>query len=90
MLQYYIKKFELSQYYVVSFDESLNKSLQRGQMDILVRYWNADPNFAETHLKSEFLGGANAEQYRNHSKMVLLIYNHKKFFRYPSMGQMST
>ena len=41
-------------YYVVSFDESLNNSLQRGQMDILVSYWNADTNIAETcYLKSE-------------------------------------
>ena len=58
----YYKEIELSSYYV-SFDESLNKSLQRGQMDILVSYWNADTNIAETrYLKSEFVGGANAEQ----------------------------
>ena len=63
MLQLLYKEIELSPYYAVSFDESLNKSLQRGQMDILVRYWNADTNIAETrYLKSEFMGGANAEQ----------------------------
>ena len=37
MLQLLCKEIELSPYYVVSFDESLNKSLQRGQMHILVR-----------------------------------------------------
>ena len=63
MLQLLYKEIEFSPYYAVSFDESLNKSLQRGQMDILVIYWNADTNIAETrYLKSNFLGGANAEQ----------------------------
>ena len=31
-----------SPFYVLSFDESLNKLLQKGQMDTIVRYWNGD------------------------------------------------
>ena len=31
-----------SPFYVLSFDESLNKHLQKGQIDIIVRYWNGD------------------------------------------------
>ena len=30
------------------FDESLNKKLQPGQMDIYERLWNASKEFAET------------------------------------------
>ena len=52
-----------SPFYVISFDESLNKHLQKGQMDILIRYWNADKNIAGSrYLTSKFLGGAKADQ----------------------------
>ena len=62
-LQLLYEEIRLSPYYTVSFDESLNKSLQRGQMDVLIRYWNTDVSMAETrYLKSEFMGGAKAEQ----------------------------
>ena len=49
--------------YVLSFDESLNKKLQKGQMDILIRYWDSDKNIAITrYMNSQFMGGAKAEQ----------------------------
>ena len=52
-----------SPFFAMSFDESLNKSQQKGQMDILVRYWNALKNIVETrYYTSEFLGGAKAEK----------------------------
>ena len=52
-----------SPFYVLLFDESLNKHLQRGQMDVLVRFWNNEKTIAESrYLTSEFLGGAKAEQ----------------------------
>ena len=38
--------------YVLSFDESLNKKLQKGQMDILIRYWDSDKNIAEFMAQS--------------------------------------
>ena len=31
--------------YVLSFNESLNKKLQKGQMDILIRYWDSDKKY---------------------------------------------
>lgn len=50
-----------SSHFTVLFDESLNVKLQRGQMDILIRYWNVDRMLAETrYLKSQFLDGASA------------------------------
>ena len=49
--------------YVLSFNESLNKQLQRGQMDVLVRYWYSQEGIAiSRYLDSKFMGGANAEQ----------------------------
>ena len=51
-----------SPYYALSFDESLNKSQQSGQMDINVRFWNSEKCVTETrYFNSEFLGGAKAE-----------------------------
>ena len=58
-----LSEVALSPYYAFSFDESLNKKLQKGQMDIHVRLWNSADEKAETrYLTSEFLGGAKADQ----------------------------
>ena len=35
-------------FFSLSFDESLNKVLHSGQMDVNIRYWNAGENLAET------------------------------------------
>ena len=57
-----LKEISISPFYSLSFDESLNKHLQKSQMDILVRYWNEDKGIAETrYLTSQFLGGAKAD-----------------------------
>ena len=54
--------FKGSPFYALSFDESLNKSLQNGQMDINIRFWGSEKCMAETrYLTSEFLGRAKAE-----------------------------
>ena len=48
-----------SPYYALSFDESLNRSQQSGQMDINVRFWNSEKCITETgYFNTEFLGGA--------------------------------
>jgi len=58
-----IDDIQKSPFYTISFDESLNKKLKRGQMDILIRYWNDESKYSETrYLDSQFLGGANAQQ----------------------------
>lgn len=48
--------------YVVCFDESLNKFVQRGQMDLCIRFW--DVNFQKVSTRywnSVFLGRATAD-----------------------------
>ncbi|XP_063216844.1 uncharacterized protein LOC134527824 [Bacillus rossius redtenbacheri] len=48
--------------YVVSFDESINKIVQRGQMDLFVRYFDVNRNKVCTqYYNSVFLGNASAE-----------------------------
>ena len=44
------------------FDESLNKKIQLGQMNLFVNFWNASKELAETpYFTSQFLGGAKAD-----------------------------
>lgn len=51
-----------AEYYSLSFDESLNKTLQRKQMDVYVRYWcNSDSEVKMRYLTSVFMGHATAE-----------------------------
>ena len=42
------------------FDERLNKKLQRGQMDILIRFWEEDKKVDTRYFDSLFLDGATA------------------------------
>ena len=47
--------------YVVCFDEALNKVIQRGQMDIVVRFWDNDlKQVSSRYLNSVFLGHSRA------------------------------
>ena len=46
-----------SEFYVVSFDESLNDNNQNCVVDVLIRYFDADDNKIKTrYLDSHFLG----------------------------------
>lgn len=48
-------------FFSVSFDESLNQVAQKGQMDIIVRFWNSSTNEVCTrYLTSAFLGHATS------------------------------
>ena len=48
-------------YYTVSFDESLNPIFQKGQMDLLVRFWDDKADMVRTrYLKSEVMGRSTA------------------------------
>jgi hypothetical protein len=47
--------------FVACFDEALNKIAQRGQMDIVIRYWSKESGGVATrYLSSAFLGHATA------------------------------
>ena len=46
---------------MISFDESLNKVLQKEQMDIIVRFWDKEKNKVSSRfLNSQFLGHTRA------------------------------
>lgn len=53
-------------YFAISFDESLNKVAQKGQMDVVVRFWNDATNEVATrYLTSAFLQHATSEDLLN-------------------------
>lgn len=57
---------KLAQFYAVSFDESLNEVAQKGQMDLVVRYWDHHKGEVCTrYLTSVFLNSATAEDLVN-------------------------
>ena len=48
--------------FVVCFDEALNEIIQRGQMDLVIRYWNENKHeISARYLTSTFLGHARAD-----------------------------
>ena len=56
-------EIQQSPFYYVSFGESLNKNLQKVQMDQLVRIWSNEKKMVATqYFNSEFMGGAKAEK----------------------------
>lgn len=55
------REVALCPFFCVSFDESLNKVAQKGQMDLIVRYWDSiKDEVATRYLTSTFLGHARA------------------------------
>lgn len=50
-----------SDYYVVLFDESLNKHCQQKQMDVHLRYWDVSQSVTTRYFTSVFMGHARAE-----------------------------
>lgn len=63
-------------FYSVSFDESLNKVAQQGQMDIVLRFWNESTNEIDTrYLTSTFLGHATAVDLLNSFTSALCSQN---------------
>jgi hypothetical protein len=55
-----------SETFVVCFDESLNKVIQKGQMDVHIKFWDKNKNTVSTrYLTSVFLGHANADALLN-------------------------
>ena len=60
--QLLLQQVASSPVYSLSFDESMNKHLQKGQMDIIIRFWNDEKKVPETrYLTSEFMGEAKAD-----------------------------
>ena len=57
-------------FYSVSFDESLNKIAQKGQMDIVVRFWRNDnieqPEVSTRYLTSTFFKHAASTDLRSY------------------------
>ena len=57
-----LKSINSSEFFVLSYDESLNKVLQEDQMDVHFRFWDNDANEVSTRFyDSHFLKRANAE-----------------------------
>jgi hypothetical protein len=57
-----LQKMDMCKKFVVCFDESLNKVAQKGQMDLLVRFWDEKLHQVQTrYVTSVFLSHCTAE-----------------------------
>ena len=62
----------IAPFYVSCFDESHNGVLEKGQMDMYLRFWNEDTNMVSTrYYNSEFLGKASAIDFNQKFKSCL-------------------
>ena len=60
-------------YYSLSFDESYNRIMKKGQVDMLVRFWDSDKDCVQTrYLDSSLLGKTSAiEIYEKFTSKVI-------------------
>jgi len=58
--------------YVISFDESLNKVIQKEQMDLIIRFWDQSVNkVVSRYFDSQFLGHTRAVDLCKNIKLAL-------------------
>ena len=75
-----IDRIKLSQWFSVSFDESLNKEQQKCQMDVNIRYWNVVKNIAETaYFTSRMLLRPNAQNITDELFLSIKLLDRSKF-----------
>lgn len=66
------KSLEEIQEYTVLFDETLNVSTQRKQLDVLIRFWSPDINEVVTrYLNSSFMGHATSDDLNKSFKLAI-------------------
>jgi len=69
-------------YFVIGFDESLNKICQRGQIYIFVKYFDINRRIVRTeYFSSVFLGRARAQDLLNNFVAEIKPLQEKTFFK---------
>ena len=79
-------------FYSVSFDESYNKVMKQGQMDLHIRYWNSKTDRVNIdYLNSSFMGKSTLEHLNslNTSILVSKVLKNTKFCKSSLMVPMS-
>ena len=77
-----INKVQKAEEFVICFDESFNKQLKQGQMDLLDRLWNNETDRVEVcYLTSELLGHQRAEDLLSSLEKGLAELNKKKIIQ---------
>ena len=92
----YVKKLPLEsvdevKYYSSSFDESYNKIMKKGQMNLLIRFWDSAKDRVQTrYLDSSFLGKASANDIYDIYNLLQLLkcLIQQDFYKYHLMDPM--
>ena len=76
------KEINMSPFYSVSFDESMNSVMQQCQMDVVIRYWNETAGNVETRYHdSKFLSRPNAKELLSNIENVAKNFKTEKFLQ---------
>ena len=82
-----MKSLQEAPFILISFDESLNSVLKKGQMDLLIKYWDNHKNRVVTrYFNSEFLGKAAAEDVYEKFNLCCSSLDKSKFIQVSSDG----
>ena len=74
-----------TKFIVKSFDESFNKVISKGQMDVLVRFLNTTENRVSTHyVNSVFMGKVTAANVLENYEAASEGFNNNKFIQVSS------
>ena len=69
-----------TKFIVKSFDESFNEVISKGQVDVLVRFWNTTENRVSTHyVNSVFMGNVTAANVLENYEAASEGFNNNKF-----------
>ena len=77
----FLKDIQKSNISVLSFDESLNKKTQFGQIDIIIRFWDSDSCCVQSrYLGSSFLGKTKHTNLLEHYQKITSDINNTKVY----------
>ena len=69
-------------YYSLSFEESYDKIMKKGQMDLLIRFWDSVKDRVQArYLDSSFLGKASANDMKNLLQLLKYLIQ-QDFYKY--------
>ena len=82
------QKFIVTKFIVTSLDESFNKVISKGQIDVLFRIWNTAENRVSTrYVNSVLMGKATAPDVLENFEAVSIGLNKNKFIQLSSDGR---
>ena len=84
----FLESLQLLPIYLVSFDESYNDTIKRGEMDMHIRFWDSETDRVKVHyLDISFMRKSSAKDvFEYFDSLILSIENAKVFSASPNLN----